>query len=144
MKISLTLPVLLLLNSVAGDEKHTMGMNMDPALKGLTPVETKTDIIVIPGSGEGESIDYYIKKKVYTLADETTKDVFELHGNCHAIGVDVSAWENGNKLTCDMGIYYEDAPTKVDWLSVFWTFDSLLATDYSNSFGCTDGISADP
>ena len=87
MRKFLSLPVLSLINSVGADVNHKM-MNMDPTLMGLTPVEYKTDVTVIEfgkltEKGGYASMDYYIKKKVYSLPDGSSKTVNELHGNCY-------------------------------------------------------------
>ena len=69
--------------------------------------------------GDVYYVNYYLKKWT-NPNDDTADPVMEFHGNCFAMGVDVTSWVADNEVSCDLGFYYPLEEGSADTLLVDW------------------------
>ena len=128
---------------------HSTGNEMMDMLKSEDTVGEKT--IVKINDAPAMYIDYYIKRKDFTMPDNTVMSVHEFHGNCFSEDLDVRNCEEGSKYSCELGFYYDDEPNKVDWMALELPWAGVENISRGpmpcappiNHWSCVDGVSTD-
>lgn len=117
----------------------------EPAsLKGKTPVATAgPKKIVMVQDNDDIFINYYIKRKDYTMDNGKKRSAWEFHGNCFANEINVQTWEAGSVFACDLGFYYATKdPNKVDWMHLTLKWKGINA-EVNDDWACVDSFSKD-